>query len=96
MVLRGFSDPYGFWNTSCTTRRKRARASCVAWTASMPPRRSEPALGGSIIVTRRASVDLPQPDSPTTARVRPAASVNEIPPTACSVAGGASMPRRTV
>ena len=36
---------------------------------------SVPAEGGSIIVTRRASVDLPQPDSPTTASVRPASSV---------------------
>ena len=34
-----------------------------------------PRVGGSIIVTSRASVDLPQPDSPTTASVLPASTV---------------------
>ncbi len=33
----------------------------------MPSIVSSPAVGGSISVTRRASVLLPQPDSPTTA-----------------------------
>ena len=33
--------------------------------------RSDPAVACSIIVTMRARVDLPQPDSPTTAKVRP-------------------------
>ena len=40
-------------------------------------------VGASISDTMRASVDLPQPDSPTTASVLPARSVNDTPPTAC-------------
>ena len=41
-----------------------------------------PAVGGSSSVAMRASVDLPQPDSPTTASVCPALSANETPSTA--------------
>ena len=41
-------------------------------TASTPASSSVAADGGSISATTRASVDLPQPDSPTTASVRPA------------------------
>ena len=55
---------------------------------------TSPAVGFSISATMRASVDLPQPDSPTTASVRPASIVNETPPTACRRAGSRSMPRR--
>ena len=38
-------------------------------TISWPDIWSDPEVGGSIMVTRRARVDLPQPDSPTTASV---------------------------
>jgi hypothetical protein len=62
---------------------------------SMPSIFSAPALGGSISVTSRASVLLPQPDSPTTASVRPACSSNEAPRSACSVALPLNIPRRT-
>ena len=41
----------------------------------------------------RASVDLPQPDSPTTASVRPASMANDTPPTACRRAGSRISPR---
>ncbi len=53
-------------------------------TASRPSIRSVPAVGASIMVTMRASVDFPQPLSPTTASVRPGATSNEIPQTARS------------
>ena len=43
---------------------------------------SVPAVGASIMVTMRASVDFPQPDSPTTASVRPASTSNDTPQTA--------------
>jgi hypothetical protein len=51
-------------------------------TASMPSRVSIPSVGFSISVTIRASVDLPHPDSPTTARVLPCSMAKEMPPTA--------------
>ena len=47
---------------------------------------SAPAVGVSISVSSRASVDLPEPDSPTTASVRPAFSVNETPASALTLA----------
>ena len=49
---------------------------------SLPPMMSVPEVGGSIIVTMRARVDLPQPDSPTTARVLPRSRVKLAPSTA--------------
>jgi hypothetical protein len=56
-----------------------------------------PPVGCSISETMRASVDLPQPDSPTTASVLPARTSKDTPPTACNFAGGLrNMPRRMV
>ena len=64
------------------------------FTASVPSSMSVPPVGFSISETMRASVDLPQPDSPTTASVLPASMANETPPTACSCAGSLNRPRR--
>ncbi len=61
----------------------------------MPSMMSEPALGSSIIVTRRPSVDLPEPDSPTTASVLPALKVNETPASALTRPVPPKNPRRT-
>ena len=47
----------------------------------------------SIMVTTRASVDFPQPDSPTTASVFPASSAKLTPSTARRVSGWANGPR---
>ena len=47
-------------------------------------------VGGSSAITRRASVDLPEPDSPTTPRLRPACSVKLRPCTARTSGGGSS------
>ena len=54
-----------------------------------------PDVGGSIMAIMRASVDLPQPDSPTTASVFPCPSARLTPSTAFSVSCGASGPRLT-
>ena len=47
-----------------------------------------PLVGGSSAITSRASVDLPEPDSPTTPRLRPACSVKLTPSSACTSGGG--------
>src|SRR5256885_11766168 len=72
-VSRGDSDEYGSWNTTCTLRRSarlagelRVAGCCQAW----PAMRSRPSWGSSPS-TACASVDLPDPDSPTTPKVRP-------------------------
>jgi len=93
MVLRGFSDAKGFWNTICTSRRS-ALVSAVA--VSTPRIFSEPLVGVSISVSWRASVLLPQPDSPTTASVFLGASVKLTPLSAFTVALGRNRPRLTL
>ncbi len=79
-VRRGLSEPNGFWNTiwfcSCNARSA---------PAGLPAMLMTPVVGGSIRAQSRARVDLPQPDSPTTARVRPASSAKLTPSTAFSV-----------
>ena len=55
---------------------------------------STPAVGGSIRVIRRPSVDLPDPDSPTTASVSPRASVKLAPATAFTDTVWPNSPRR--
>ena len=64
-VLRGLSEPYGFWNTICTDRSSSAFGR-VHPLVGPPSISRSPAVGGSISVAMRARVDLPQPDSPTT------------------------------
>ncbi|MNP73681.1 hypothetical protein D3C76_1704330 [compost metagenome] len=76
---RGFSEAYGLWNTICTSRRSCLRSALLAPVTSVPAICSEPEEGSSIKVRARARVDLPQPDSPTTARVLPASSSNDTP-----------------
>src|SRR5213594_254180 len=56
--------------------------------------RNWPPVGVSISETMRARVDLPQPDSPTTARVLPAWTEKDTPPTACKWSEGRMKPRR--
>ena len=66
-----------------------------AGATSAPSMASVPALGASMRVTRRLSVDLPEPDSPTTASVSPAARVKETPASAFTVALPPKKPRFT-
>jgi hypothetical protein len=67
--MRGLSDAYGSWNTICRSRRSsRSRLRGAAVTSS--PEADHPPRGR---LDRRSSVrpsvDLPQPDSPTTPSV---------------------------
>ena len=90
---RGFSEPYGFWNTICTERRAAASAVPEAPCTCTPCNVKSPALGACAKATMRARVDLPQPDSPTTAKVLPAEMLKDTSCTACSSAGARSSPR---
>jgi hypothetical protein len=93
--LRGLSEAYGFWKTICTVGRNRFNVALSASTMSTPSIFSPPDVGRSIIVTWRANVDLPQPDSPTTASVSPARTVNETPSSARTTALARNGPRDT-
>ena len=95
IVWRGLSEPYGFWNTIWISRLRRFRVAALACATSSPSISSEPAVGFSIRVRSRASVDLPDPDSPTTASVRPACNENDTPDRALIVARERNAPRET-
>jgi hypothetical protein len=82
----------GFWNTICTLRRSARRVDVSAPVASAPSIQIRPALGISSIAIWRASVLLPQPDSPTTASVRPGARTSETSSSARTVARLANTP----
>ena len=74
-VMRGSSELSGSWNTICTSRRNH-RSSC-----GRPGSTGRPAIRHGALVARsrpsrmRASVDLPEPDSPTMPSVSPARDV---------------------
>ena len=61
--MRGLSDWYGSWNTICSFSRSVRRP---PRSSGAPSKRSSPPLGCSRPSSVRASVVLPQPDSPTT------------------------------
>ena len=60
-----------------------------------PSIRSSPPVGASIMVMMRASVDLPQPDSPTTASVWPRSTLRSMPLSARTVRVPPNMPPET-
>ena len=88
---RGLSEENGSWNTGWISRA-RSRRSIAA--RLRPSTSTSPALGGSRPRITRASVDLPQPDSPTMPSTSPAGSANDTPSTARTTRSGASMPAR--
>ena len=55
---------------------------------SRPSSARVPEVGRSSAITSRASVDLPEPDSPTTPRLRPASIVRLTPLSACTFGAG--------
>ena len=74
MLRRGFSDRYGSWKTICTRLRSGRSAPDGIVAMSRPlsaPSSTEPPLGSIRRTMQRATVDLPEPDSPTMPRVWP-------------------------
>src|SRR5215472_8386102 len=85
MVIVGFSDEYGSWNTPWTCRRT-ARAVSLLRSRMLTPRyRMSPLVGVYRPSSRRPKVVLPEPVSPTSARVSPRRIVSDTPSTALSV-----------
>ena len=72
--MRGLSEANGSWNTICIRRRSLRNGSPLIVVMSVPSKRIVPAVGSISRSTKRAVVDLPQPDSPTSASVSPRSS----------------------
>src|SRR5207244_9560289 len=69
--MRGFSEPYGSWKMICTSRRISFNSFLFALKMLRPSRNASPDVGGISRKIVRATVDLPEPDSPIRPRVSP-------------------------
>ena len=77
IVMRGSSDEYGSWKIICSGRGPRARRG-----SGWPSSRICPLVSGVSPTAARASVDLPEPDSPTSPTTAPSGTVRLTPSTA--------------
>ena len=69
--MRGLSEANGSWNTICIERRCGRNSALPRWVISLPFSLMLPLVGSTSRSTLRATVDLPQPDSPTSPSVSP-------------------------
>src|SRR3954471_7724240 len=83
--IREFSEAYGSWKTICTRPRNFSRSLPRRLKGSMPSKRTVPESGRSSIINVLASVDFPQPDSPTRPRVSPRPRSRVMPSSAVSL-----------
>ncbi|CAM4138094.1 hypothetical protein ROMU108268_17700 [Roseomonas mucosa] len=83
-VRRGFREVCGSWNTICARRWKRRRVAPRRAARSSPPKLTCPPSGESSPTSRRARVDLPQPDSPTMPSTSPRRTASDTPRSACT------------
>ena len=83
---RGFRLAYGSWKIICMRRRSaRSRAGAASSAiVSWPSNSTWPRVGAYSPTSSRATVLLPQPDSPTSASVRPRPIEKLTPSTACT------------
>src|SRR5690606_4351963 len=80
--MRGLSEEYGSWKIACMRRRKASVAALSMAPRSAPSNRMAPAVGGISFRRQRATVLLPQPDSPTRPSASPLRMVKLTPSTA--------------
>ena len=73
-LIRGFSDVYGSWNTIWTRRRNSRRRRDIVRDVDAVDQDLIPRSVAPRPTSIRASVDLPDPDSPTRPSVRPRAT----------------------
>ena len=77
-----FSDPYGSWKTTWISLVSSRRRRGVACAMSSPSNRTVPAATGTTPSTALPTVVFPDPLSPTSASVSPAAMSRSTPSTA--------------
>ena len=84
-VMRGLSDAYGSWKTICMSVRILRVSALSSGSTSRPSNSTWPLVAVKSFSARRAVVDLPQPDSPTSPNVCPRCTSNVTPSTARTV-----------
>src|SRR4029453_15415920 len=82
MLYIGSSEPYGSWKMGWTRRRKANNCRLLSVEVSTPSKTIRPEVGSSRLSTIWATVDLPEPDSPTIAVVVPRFTLKETSSTA--------------
>ena len=94
---RGLREANGSWKIICMRRRTARRAARSRVLARSTPSISTcPRLGSSSPTTMRASVDFPEPDSPTSPNVSPRSIAKSRPSTAASVRRGSRLTSREI
>ena len=83
-VMRGLSEEYGSWKMSFIFCRARVRSSPLSEVKSSPSSVTVPSVGSVRRRTHLPVVDLPQPDSPTMAKVSPRCTSKETSSRACT------------
>ncbi len=86
MFRSGFSEPYGSWKTGCIRLRSSKSSLPLTLARSLPPTTILPLVASSSFSSILATVDLPEPDSPTSAMVVPFAIWNDTSSTAVKFA----------
>ena len=76
--MRGLRLANGSWNTICICLRKSRNVRAFIASTSCPSTRTVPLSGSVSLRMERPVVDLPQPDSPTSASVSPARKEKEM------------------
>ena len=82
--MRGLSEANGSWKIICMRLRCSRNSPWPSLSTSTPSSSTEPESGSTSRSTERPVVDLPQPDSPTSASVSPAFRLKETFSTACT------------
>ena len=82
MGVRGSSDAYGSWKMICIRRRYGLRLLLLSRVMSVPSNTMVPDVGSISRSSRRPTVVLPDPDSPTRPSVSPRRTSNDTPDTA--------------
>ena len=82
MVARGSKAASGSWNTICIWRRRARNRLSGMPSISSPSRCTFPSVASVNLRSTRPTVDLPDPDSPTMAKVSPGCTAKLIPSTA--------------
>ena len=94
-VMRGFSAASGFWNTICTWRWKRRRSAGAISARSRPRYSTRPSSQPCSAVRQRASVDLPEPLSPTMLNASPGRTAR-LTSSSARIAGGCAPRARSI